>query len=175
MAELPSLLHGYLQRLRAAPEFPGKQAMLDTVQHLAKLDDSLIALFPQLNQGKVDNPFLTSNQGAATPPAVSFSVTQKNGISYVNIKLPQLNAPGSAGLFTLLVQQGPNAVLAPIYHRVQSAASANFDQAAGIAEYDLGIGVWALPDANPQWRLQSSFDTITFNDFSAPQAATLLP
>lgn len=153
-----------------------KEILRQPFQHLAELEEKLTVLFPQLAQGKVDDPFKTTSQTAPqVPPPVSFTVTQKAGLSFVNIELPQLQNPPTAALYALLVKRGQNPSLSPLYHKVQSALSGSFDSAAGTVEYDLGIGVWTLPDANPQWRIKSSFDTLNYNDFSVPRAAVLLP
>ena len=176
-ANNPSRMHSFIEHLPTdiTRNVNLKEILRNSFNHLANLEDRLITLFPQLNQGKVDNPFQTINQAAPVPPAVSFSVTQKSGFSTINIKLPQIKIPQTSVLFALLVQRGQNAALSPLFHKVQSASTAAFDETASVQEYDLGIGVWTIPDANPQWRLQSSFDTINFNGFSAPQAATVLP
>lgn len=151
-----------------------RSALNTTYTYLGNLEDRLITLLPQLNQGKVDNPLQpASTPSNLVPPPVPFTVTQKNGLSFVNIGLPQTRTAGSPTLFGLLTQRGQNASLASIYHNVQSAASESFDGSLEIQKYTLTVGVWTLPDANPQWRLQSSFDTISFNDFSAPRAAEI--
>jgi hypothetical protein len=173
MPQGPSRMHAYILHL---PPQVTRSALIQPFTHLANLEDSLITLFPQLNQGKVDNPLQqATTQSNQVPPPVSFSVTQKNGLSFVNIGLPQLQTPQSPVLFALQAARGQNSGLAPIYHRVQSAASEAFDGSLGIATYILGVGTWTLPDVNSQWRLQSTFDTVTFNDFSAPKTADILP
>lgn len=168
----PSRMHAMINHLPSniRPYF------VNTYNHIANLEDRIVAVLPQINQGKVDNPLQpASTPSNLVPPPVPFTVTQKNGLSFVNIGLPQTRTAGSPTLFGLLTQRGQNASLAPLYHKVQSAASESFDGSLEIQTYTLGVGVWTLPDANPQWRLQSSFDTISFNDFSAPRAAEIQP
>lgn len=178
MANNPSRMHAYLTHLPSQIDANTnlRQIFKQPFTHLGDLEDRLIALFPQINQGKVDNPLqqpkTISNQ---VPPPVKMTVTQKNGLTFVNIGLPQLDAPASAVLFGLQAQRGPNAQLAPLIHRVQSAPTEDFSDTNSIQSYFLGVGVWTIPDANPQWRVQSSFDSVNFNDPSAPQKALLQP
>lgn len=178
MAQNPSRMHAYLVHLpsRIDENTNLREILKQPFTHLGNLEDRLIAMLPQLNQGKVDDPLkqpsTTSNQ---VPAPVQMTVSQKNGLTFVNIGLPQLQTSPSPGLFGLLAQRGPNTQLAALIHRVQSAPTEDFSTSASIQTYFLGVGVWTIPDANPQWRLQSSFDTVNFNDPSTPQKALVLP
>jgi hypothetical protein len=175
MSQGPSRMYAYIQHLpsKISESTNLREVLLRPLTHIGQLEDKLIALFPQLGKGKVDNPFQQANtQSNQVPPQVQMQVTQKNGLSFITITPPQLQTPDTPELFSLMAQRGPNAPLAPLFHRVQSAGTTDFNEPAS---YVLGTGVWTLPDVNAHWRVQSSFDTQTFNDFSSPQKAVLLP
>lgn len=177
MATPTSRFHVYRQRILAKQDFTSARiAFADMAKHAGDLEDKLIALFPQLNQGFVDNPLQKLTDTNVTPVPVQFQVQQKSGLSFIKIVLPQQQFPSTPQLFNLAVAQGPNAPLAPLFHRFQSAASDTFDSAANVQNYDPSPQLyWTLPDDNLHWRVQSSFDTINFNDFSPIVKAILLP
>ena len=173
----PSRFWAYRQHIESADDLPSlKRKLSDMTRHNAQLEDRLIALLPQLNQGFVDNPLQQTTDTNVTPVPVQFTVQQKGGFSFIKITLPQQQSPPTPQLFGLAVARGPNAPLAPLFHSFQSASSDSFDAAANVQTYDPSPQLyWTLPDGNLHWRIQSSFDTINFNDFSPSQPAVILP
>lgn len=177
MAIRPSRFHAYRSHIDAATDLAAlKRALSNMAKHAGDLEDRQIALFPQLNQGFVDNPLQKLADTNVTPVPVQFTVQQKNGLSFIKVTLPQQQIALTPQLFALTVAKGPNAPLAPLFHRFQSAASDTFDSAANVQTYDASEQLyWTLPDANLHWRVQSAFDSVNFNDFSQSQPALLLP
>jgi hypothetical protein len=105
----------------------------------------------------------TSTKNLGPPGQCGLSVTGANGSFTVTITLPQQASGSSAPA---------NATNAPIYQQLQSATAANFT--AGLITYPTGTGtsyVFPNPGATLYWRLRSSYDQNTWNNYSTQPGA----
>jgi hypothetical protein len=149
------------------------------VKHAGDLEDKLINLLPQLNQGFVDNPLQQQTDTNAVPAQVQITVTQRAslpGLTFIEITEPQQQLPPTAQLYSLLAARGPNAQLAPLLHKLKSSTTGAFDASSGVENYPAsGQVLFTLPDTNQHWQVQSSFDSVNFNDPGPVIKAVQLP
>lgn len=97
------------------------------------------------------------------PGQCGLSVVGNNGAFSVTITLPQ-QASGS--------QAPANSTNAQIYQQIQSSTAPNF--AAGLVTYPIGTGtsyVFPNPGAMLYWRLRSSYDQTTWNNYTTQPGA----
>jgi len=136
------------------------------------LRETLLSLHLAVQTVQIQGPLTKVDsvpRKAAGPPGQSqLSVTGANGSFTVQITLPQ-QASGSAA--------PTNAANQPIYQEVSSSTVPNFS--IGVVTYPLSTGtsfIFANPGATLYWRLRSSYDQKTFNNYSTqsgPVAAGL--
>lgn len=104
-----------------------------------------------------------STKNLAPPSQCGLSVTGANGNFNVTITLPQ-QASGS--------QAPANATNAPIYQQIQSATAANFTN--GVVTYPISTGtsfIFPNPGATLYWRLRSSYDQVSYNNWTTQPGA----
>jgi hypothetical protein len=156
--------------------FPGDQqrAMRELDEHL----DALSAQIGQVPTGVIDNPGAQVPTVDAPQPAV-FSVVGIDGKFLIAITNPQDINPQSVTLMQLQIQAGVNAANLSIVHELQSATDTNFNQDSGLIDYGVGPQLaYEIQDPNVTkfWRLRSSFDGQTWNDWQIfSSAATCGP
>jgi hypothetical protein len=105
------------------------------------------------------------------PPAAKLAVSGVDGRFIVDITNAQNIPPQTVDEMLRLMQTPNNQSNTPIYHRVQSALDLNWDANSGVTEYtDIG-GSTVLhydlrdPNVSKYWRIQSSYDRVSFNDW----------
>lgn len=104
---------------------------------------------------KVDS---TATKFSGPPPTCGLSVTGANGQFAVSITLPQTASGGTAPR---------NSTNAPIYQELSSSTVANF--ASGVTTYPVSTNTtytFPNPGATLYWRLRSSYDQKTWNNYS---------
>ena len=111
----------------------------------------------------------------APPPPVSFNVIGTDGQFQITITLPQDVQPASVTLFQQSILADTNQLGTPMVHQLQSATSVLFDEASGVVNYGPFTELTQtlqLPNQTLFWRIRSSFDGNTWNDWQIFSSAT---
>jgi len=132
-------------------------------QTLTAINTALQGLYQNTGTGPVKKVDASTPKNLAPPGQCGLSVTGANGNFTVNIALPQ-QASGSS--------KPTNATNAPIYQQIQSATAANFT--VGLVTYPISTGTsfnFPNPGATLYWRLRSSYDQQTWNNYTTQPGA----
>jgi hypothetical protein len=152
-----------------------KKILGDAMIHLARTHDTLLTLVPQIGQGFINQPLQPqSATGTQTPPPAQVDVTITAAGSFVSITPPSSIAPLTPQTAkALITNNSPNLAQAPMVHKLQSSLSPSFTAADNVQEYLASPQLTHfLPDTNPYWRVQSSYDGISFSSPSGVQAGS---
>jgi hypothetical protein len=129
----------------------------DLRETLTGIYNEFQSIYQQTGTGPIQKVDTTSKAFSGPPAPCGLSVTGANGQFNVAISLPQ-QAGGSTA--------PQNATNAPIYQELSSSTVANF--ASGVTTYPLSANtsyVFPKPGASLYWRLRSSYDQKTFNNY----------
>lgn len=115
------------------------------------------AIYQQVGSAPIQKVDSTPSSFSGPPPPCAYSVTGANGQFSVSITLPQAGNRGTTP---------KNTTNAPIYQELSSSTAADFS--TGVTTYPISTNtsyVFPNPGATLFWRLRSSYDQKTWNNY----------